>query len=122
MALSPSVEQGVIAFMKATPIMPVVVLDGINAEMCSLLRDVSESDVESLYEHLRSDATLERILTKTSTAFADCADFKEAVSVEDARPAYNDYMRVWVLAEMEEYFPALAAKLPAVLPKGMTRF
>jgi hypothetical protein len=122
MALSPSVEQGVIAFMKATPLMPVVVLDGINAEMCSLLRDASEADVETLYEHLRSDAALERILTKTGNAFLSCADFQKAISVPDARPAYHDYMRDWVLDEMKEYLPALAVKLPSALPKGMTRF
>jgi hypothetical protein len=122
MPLSSAVEKGVIAFMKATSIAPVVVVDGINAEMCSLLRNDPEVDVEPLYEHLRSDAALERILTKTSNAFRDSADFKKAVSVPDARPAYTEYVRECVLAEMKDHFPALAAKLPAVLPTGMSRF
>jgi len=119
--MPPEAQKQLDHFIRMTNLIPAIVLDGVNEELCQLLRgapQVTEDEVEHLYEYLRSDDTLCVIEMKTGEAFFVNAGFKRDMDTQDPRPAYYGYMRQWATAEVKERFPALHAKIPPTFCAG----
>jgi hypothetical protein len=104
------------AFVESTNLVPVVVLDGVVAELCAFFK--ADAQTEELYNQMRSEAVVNYIAGRSALCWQNNSHFRVLMQEDDPRPTYHAFVRHWVAGILKERFSGLYSRLPSDFSTG----